>query len=287
MNVVLPEKEKIPKQRIIIYVTIMIICIISIAVVIGVQVLGNDIVDNIFGINKITKRSEEEEAELKTNFENIFDNNTEYKDEYQTSKIEDDKEIIYTDYSKQEKTDNYEMNVNLPYINIENEYAKKFNKEIESTFKEKAEEITKSTNKNIIYTVKYKATIEKNIMSLIIYSDLKQETSAQRVIIQTFNYDLQNNKELTLEDTMENYKLKKNEVQDKINKDIKEEQRKTEELKNLGYNIFTRDTESDIYKVENISEYFIYNNNIYIIFAYGNDRITSEMDLVISNYPPA
>lgn len=281
MNVVLPEKEKIPKQRIIIYVTIMIICIISIAVVIGVQVLGNDIVDNIFGINKITKRSEEEEAKLKTNFENIFDNNTEYKDEYQTSKIEDDKEIIYTDYSKQEKTDNYEMNVNLPYINIENEYAKKFNKEIESTFKEKAEEITKSTNKNIIYTVKYKVTIEKNIMSLIIYSDLKQETSAQRVIIQTFNYDLQNNKELTLEDTMENYKLKKNEVQDKINKDIKEEQRKAEELKNLGYNIFTRDTESDIYKVENISEYFIYNNNIYIIFSYGNDRITSEMDLVI------
>ena len=281
MNVVLPEKEKIPKQRIIIYVTIMIICIISIAVVIGVQVLGNDIVDNIFGINKITKRSEEEEAELKTNFENIFDNNTEYKDEYQTSKIEDDKEIIYTDYSKQEKTDNYEMNVNLPYINIENEYAKKFNKEIESTFKEKAEKITKSKNKNIIYTVKYKATIEKNIMSLIIYSDLKQETSAQRVIIQTFNYDLQNNKELTLEDTMENYKLKKNEVQDKINKDIKEEQRKAEELKNLGYNIFTRDTESDIYKVENISEYFICNNNIYIIFAYGNDRITSEMDLVI------
>lgn len=281
MNVVLPEKEKMPKQRIIIYVTIIIICIIAIAVVIGVQVLGNDIVDNVFGINKITKRSEEEEAALKTNFENIFDNNTEYKDEYQTSKIEDDKEIIYTDYNKQEKTDNYEMNVNLPYINIENEDAKKFNKEIDSTFKEKAEEITKITNKNIIYTVKYKATIENNIMSLIIYSDLKQETSAQRVIIQTFNYDLQNNKVLALEDTIENYKLKKNEVQDKINKDIKEEQRKAEELKNLGYNIFTRDTESDIYKVENISEYFIYNNNIYIIFAYGNNKITSEMDLVI------
>ena len=106
MNVVLPEKEKIPKQRIIIYVTIMIICIISIAVVIGVQVLGTDIVDNIFGINKITKRSEEEEAELKTNFENIFDSNIEYKDEYKTQKIEDDKEIIYTNYNKQEKTDN-------------------------------------------------------------------------------------------------------------------------------------------------------------------------------------
>ena len=281
MNVVLPEKEKIPKKRIIIYVTIIIICIIAIAVVIGVQVLGNDIVDNIFGINKITKRSEEEEAELKTNFENIFDNNTEYKEEYQVQKADDNKDIIYTNYSKQEKTANYEINVNLPYINIKNESVKKFNKEIESTFKEKAEEITKSTNKNIIYTVKYKASINKNIMSLIIYSDLKQETSAQRVIIQTFNYDLSNNKEFTLENTIENYKITKNEVQEKINKDIKEEQRRAEELKKLGYNIFTRDIDSDMYKVENISEYFIYNNNIYIIFAYGNDKITSEMDLVI------
>lgn len=281
MNVVLPENEKVPKKRIIIYVTIIIICIIAIAVVIGVQVLGNDIVDNIFGINKITKRSEEEEAALKTNFENIFDNNAEYKDEYQVQKVENNKEIIYKNYEKQEKTANYEINVNLPYINIDNESAKKFNKEIENTFKEKAEEIINSTNRNVIYTVKYKASIENGTMSLIIYSDLKQETSAQRVIIQTFNYDLQNNKELTLENTIENYKLKKNEVQNEINKDIKEEQRRAEELKNLGYNIFTRDTDSDIYKVENVSEYFIYNNNIYIIFAYGNDKITSEMDLVI------
>ena len=139
MNVVLPENEKVPKKRIIIYVTIIIICIIAIAVVIGVQVLGNDIVDNIFGINKITKRSEEEEAALKTNFENIFDNNAEYKDEYQVQKVENNKEIIYKNYEKQEKTANYEINVNLPYINIDNESAKKFNKEIENTFKEKAE----------------------------------------------------------------------------------------------------------------------------------------------------
>lgn len=281
MNVVLPEKEKIPKKRIIIYIIIMIICIIAIAIVIGVQVLGNDIVDNIFGINKITKRSEEEEAALKINFENIFDNNTEYKEKYQIQKVEKDKEIIYTNYNKQEKTTSYEINVNLPYININNESAKKFNKEIENTFKEKAEEITKSTNRNVIYTVKYKASIENDIMSLIIYSDLKQEASAQRVIIQTFNYNLKNDKELTLEDTIENYKLKKDEVQDKINKDIKEEQRKTEELKKLGYNIFNRDVNSEIYKVENITEYFVYNNNIYIVFAYGNDKITSEMDLVI------
>ena len=59
------------------------------------------------------------------------------------------------------------------------------------------------------------------------------------------------------------------------------EQKKSEDLIKLGYNVFSRDTKSDIYKIENITEYFVYNNNIYIIFAYGNDRMTSEKDIVI------
>ena len=282
MNVTLPEKEKIPKQRIIIYITIISICIISIAVVIGVQILGNDMVDNIFGINKITKRSEEEEANLKSNFENIFDNSLEDKGEYEIKKIEQDKETIYTSYSKEEKNDKYEIEVNLPYININNKEVQDFNNEIKETFEGKAEEILKSQNKNnVIYEVKYKAYIEDNILSLIIYSDLKQNTSAQRVIIQTFNYDIKENKKLIFEDTINNYKLNKEEVQNKINNDIQKEQKKSEELIQLGYNVFSRDTNSDIYKIENISEYFIYKNNIYVIFAYGNNKITSEKDIVI------
>ena len=282
MNLELPEKEKIPKQRIIIYVTIMIICIISIAVVIEVQVLGSDIVDNIFGINKITKRSEEEEAVLKNNFENIFDNSLENDEEYQIQKINNNENIIYTSYTKEEKNDNYEINVNLPYINIENKEVKQFNKEIKDTFEGKAEETIKNkNNNNIIYTVKYKAYIENNNLSLIIYSDLKQSTSAQRVIIQTFNYDLKENKENKLEDTLNNYSLKTNDVQNKINSDIQKEQKKSEELIKLGYNVFSRDINSDIYKIDNITEYFVYKNNIYIIFAYGNNKITSEKDIVI------
>ena len=87
MNLELPEKEKISKNRIIIYIIIALICIISIVVVIGVQILGNDVIDNLFGINKITKRSEEEEAVLKNNFENIFDNILENDEEYQIQKI--------------------------------------------------------------------------------------------------------------------------------------------------------------------------------------------------------
>lgn len=282
MNLELPEKEKISKNRIIIYIIIALICIISIVVVIGVQILGNDVIDNIFGINKITKRSEEEEAVLKNNFENIFDNSLENDEEYQIQKINNNENIIYTSYTKEDKNDNYEINVNLPYINIENKEVKQFNKEIKDTFEGKAEETIKNkNNNNIIYTVKYKAYIENNNLSLIIYSDLKQSTSAQRVIIQTFNYDLKENKENKLEDTLNNYSLKINDVQNKINNDIQKEQKKSEELIKLGYNVFSRDINSDIYKIDNITEYFVYKNNIYIIFAYGNNKITSEKDIVI------
>ena len=270
-----------PKRMKIIYIVLICICALAISVAIGTQILGNDVVDNIFGLNKITKRTEEEEAVLKVNFESLLDNTLLDKGNYTVQKNNQDKEIIYTEYSKQEKKDNHELDVNLPYINIKNEEVNKFNKEIKNTFEGKAEEVSQNTDENILYTVKYKASIKENILSLIIYSDLKQSSSAQRVIVQTFNYDLSQNKTLTFEDAINEFKLKKNEVQTKINTDIQNEENKSEELIKLGYNVFSRDTKSDIYKVENISEYFIYNNNIYVIFAYGNDKMTSEKDIVI------
>ena len=170
MNLELQEKEKISKKTITIYIIVAIICIISIFVVIGVQVLGNDVIDNLFGINKLTKRTEQEEAELKANFENIFDNQIEEKENYQTKKIDKNQKIVYTSYQKEEKNNGYELNVNIPYINIKNSTVQNFNKEIKDTFEKKSEEILQTTDKNIIFTVKYTANIENDILSLIIYS---------------------------------------------------------------------------------------------------------------------
>ena len=202
MNLELQEKEKISKKTITIYIIVAIICIISIFVVIGVQVLGNDVIDNLFGINKLTKITEKEEVELKANFENIFNNQIEEKENYETKKIDKNQKIVYTSYQKEEKNNSYELNVNIPYINIKNSTVQNFNKEIKDTFEKKSEEILQTTDKNIIFTVKYTANIENDILSLIIYSDLKQELSAQRTIIQTFNFNIENNKELTLNETL-------------------------------------------------------------------------------------
>lgn len=281
MNLTLPEKEKVSKKTISVYIISISICILAIIIIIGIQILGNDIINNLFGISKLVKRTEQEEATLKANFETIFNNNINEKGSYRTQKIDENKEIVYSNYQKEEKNDRYEININIPYINIKNKTIEEFNKEMTNTFKAKAEEILNSEDKNAIYTVKYKANIENNILSLIIYSDLKQDTNAQRVIIQTFNFNLDENKELKLAEILKKYNLNQNEVQNKISEDIKEEQKKSQDLKELGYNVFSRDIQDDIYKIENITEYFIYNNNIYVIFAYGNNRITSEMDIVI------
>ena len=281
MNVLLPEKEKIGKKRIFIYVIATIICILAIGVVIGIQVLGDDVINNLFGVSKLVKRTEQEEAQLKSNFENIFDNKFYDKGNYITQKIENDKEIIYTNYQKERHIENQDININLPYINIKNQRIQQFNEEISNTFEAKAEEVLNNTSEKIVYTVSYKATIENNILSIIIYSDLKQGASAQRVIIQTFNFNLDENKELTLQEVLKKYDLSKKYVQNKIDSDVGVEQNKSQDLQDLGYNVFSRDLESDIYKIENISEFFIYDSNIYIIFAYGNEQITSEMDLVI------
>ena len=76
--------------------------------------------------------------------------------------------------------------------------------------------------------------------------------------------------------------ISKNEASKKIKDEIKTVQERVEELENLGYIIYGRDYTSDIYSVNNISEYFMGKDNaLYIIYAYGNQNHTSEMDIVV------
>ena len=82
------------------------------------------------------------------------------------------------------------------------------------------EDILASENQNTIYTVEYIANVQDDILSLMIRSNLKEGASAQRVIIETFNYDLRNNKEISLEELLKIKGLNKQEVQEKINNEI-------------------------------------------------------------------
>ena len=282
MNVVLPEKEKIKKRTLIIYSVAAIACILAIVVIVGISILGNDTINGIFQINKIINKTEQEEANLKANFTNLFDNKITYTSEINIIKEDENKDLIYTNYEKNEKTDNYEINVVLPYINIQSSKIKSWNNEIKNTFEEKAKQILKSNNETkTIYSTKYTASIENNILSIMIYADLKENTASQRILIQTYNFNLETKKELNLQDTLEIYNLDEKQIQNKINSDIKKENQKSQELKDLGYNVFTRDIEDTKYKIENTTEFFIKNKNLYIIYAYGNEQGTSEYDIIV------
>ena len=133
MNVVLPEKEKIKKKTIFIYSIAAIACILAIAVVVGIQILGNDTIDSIFKINKIINKTEQEEAQLKANFSNLYDNKFYNNNNVNVTKIDENKDIVYTNYEKIETNNNYEINVVLPYINIKNSKIQRWNEEIVNT----------------------------------------------------------------------------------------------------------------------------------------------------------
>ena len=284
MNVVLPEKDKVSKKRIAIYVILISICVLALIVAVCVQILGNDFTNSIFGVSTLKSKTEEEEQELRVNFDNLFLNNLQINGEMtqDISKIDENQDYVFTKYSTEEKnTGNYELSINIPYINIDSEVVNEFNTEIEEIFERKVESILESEDKNVLFTIEYQAYVENNILSVIIKSNLKQGSSAQQVIVQTYNYDLLNKKEVTLSDEIELLGLDKNAIQSKIREEIKQEQQKAEDLQDLGYEIYSRDSNSDMYDIENSNVFFLHEQNLYIIYPYGNDALTSEMDLVI------
>lgn len=284
MNLKLPQKQKMDKKAIVLYIVSICTCIIAALVVILSPYLGDGSLEDIISMGAFNTDTEEIEYNKKIKeFDNIFKNQLEnHSDNIEVKKQEEDKDIIYTYYQNNDKKDGkYNLNLNIPYINIESRLVDKYNEEIKNTFEEKANNVIDTSNTNVIYSVQYQATIENDILSLIIYSNLKEASSAQRVIIQTYNYDLKNDSEITLEVALKNKNLNQEEVQKKINEEVSKEQQQKNDLKNLGYDIYQRNVEDEMYKIENTTEFFIKDNNIYIIYAYGNENLTSEKDLII------
>lgn len=285
MNITIDEDKKQKKLKIT-YIGVLIICIISIIAALVIQMTKQTTTssNNNTG-NKVSEITNNKISENRQEFNDIFENKVNYLENnaYKISKTNQDKEIVYIGYQNNEsKVNDYELDVNIPYININNEVVKEFNTQIRNIFETKAKSVLNSQNNNVIYTVNYSAYVANNILSVIVRSTLKEGTNPQRDIVQTYNYDLINQKKCTIEDMLELKGITKKEAGQKIKKEIKNVQEKVEELANLGYSVYARDYTSDIYNINNVTEYFMGNNNaLYIIYAYGNDNHTSEMDIVV------
>lgn len=276
------RKVKIPKSQIFCFILIIIVCIIAI-----VEALYYVMNPNVQDDKDIGENSENSNTmsnvNIADNFDNIFKNSFQNSNtSEEAKKINEDKDYIYTEYEKNEvNSGNYEINVKIPIINIDSEEVKSYNEDIKKVFKDKSENILNGGANKSIYSVDYEAYLNNNILSIIIRSTLKEGNNPQRVIIQTYCYNIKEMKKVEFSDIMKIKNIDSNTAQEKIKKQIQGKQEEAKALQQLGYSVYTRDLRSDRYEVENISNFFIdKNNNIYVIYAYGNSSNTDVTDII-------
>lgn len=277
---------KTPKT---LYILISIFCVFAIVAGIYSQFFEKKANNRnlITGDNKKNTITEESLDTIKEKFGQIFTNtiNLNGFDDSNISKINSEKAIVYTAYDVVKNEKSYEMNIKVPVVNIKNEVGNSFNTLTQSIFVNKANEIMSSTNQTskTIYRLEYAGYINDNILSVVIRSNLKEGTKAQRVMVQTYNYNLTTGQNVTLDDLIQKKSLDKNNVEKKIKAVITEADNQSRTIQNAGYSVdFSRDLSSGIYSVEKSTTFFLgEDEKLYIIYAYGNQNYTSEMDVVL------
>lgn len=277
------------KKNKILYILIGAFCVLAIIAGVYAQFLvkgdKNDIIVPNFNNVEDNTVTEKTSEEIKNQFTNLFTNvlNSGNYDTSNIERINTEKDIVYSAYDIEEKKDNYEINIHLPVMNIKGEVPTNFNNITQTIFADKASDILSNKNsKNTIYQINYVAYINENILSLIIEGTLKEGNNPQRVIVQTYNYNLATGEKVEINDLFLQKNLVQSEVQDKIYSIVEKEEEKAKVLMQSGYTVYSRDISSEIYQISNISNYFLGpNGNLYIVFAYGNQNFTSEMDIVL------
>ena len=277
-------------KRYYIYLAIVIICIIAIGIGVYAQIFYPNSENDVLMIgrdNNAIIQANEAEEEAKSKFNTMFTNTLEYTTQNIANKAVRryaNKDLVYTSnqYIKEEK-DKYELNVNIPYLSIVSDNADKINTQIEQIFVSKLSQIVSAQQIDYtIYNIDYVAYVNSNIISLAIKATLKEGNNPQRVIITTYNYNTDNGSIVTLDELLNLKQVNKSSLQNKINKEIEEKSKNSEDLSNIGYSVYKRNPDDNMYKLENTTTFFLANNGyIYIIYPYGNNNNTSEYDLIV------
>ena len=185
------NKVKIPKSQIICFVLIIIVCIIAIVEALYYVMNSSNIEKENVASNSIDNNVVAN-TNLVDDFDNIFLNtfkNTNNSDV--AEKMDSSKDYVYTDYEKKEvDSGNYDIDVKIPKININSEEVKSYNEAIDQIFLNKAESIQNGGANKSIYSVDYEAYLNNNILSLVIKATIKEGNNPQRVIIQTYCYNI-------------------------------------------------------------------------------------------------
>ena len=284
-------------KRYLLYTVISIICVIAIFMGVYYQLFGentnSNIPNNEIANNKPNKEETIDLEALKEEFESLFNNefNTQGYDINEIEKIPNlqEKDIIYTAYDIQEEKDEenkkYNIDIKIPVFNVNGDVVSEFNKTTQSVFADKANDILTKSENHTVYNMEYVAYLNENILSLVIKSTLKEGNNPQRMIVQTYNYNVETGEKVTLNEILESKGINFEEVNQKIEKQVKEANKQaeaiSEALSQLGQSVYMRDLDNAMYVTDNVTHFFVgLDGQIYIVYPYGNTNFTSEIDII-------
>ena len=123
--------------------------------------------------------------------------------------------------------------------------------------------------------------MNNNLLSVAIKATIKEGDNPQRVIVQTYNYDLETNQAVTLKEVLEDRDIDETVVENRIRTVVQNASNDADKMAESGYTVYQRNENDEMYQIDNITNFIEGpNGELYIIFAYGNNNYTSEMDII-------
>jgi len=273
-------------SRYVFFAVLILVCIVALIIGIYAQFFYkySDSDPLMLGINIASKKTIEEYDLLKSKFDELFNNTLNGSDEdLPVEKINAEKDLIYTAYNLVNEDETYySVDVKIPEININTTDFKKINSEIRAEYYNKANSIMRQNQGNTVYKVSYAAYINSDILSLVINASLKEQGKSEKVTIKTYNYSISKGDFITLEDLISLKGSTNSTVQSSINSEIERAYQNAQAIANEYGTLYERDLNNRMYEVRNAEEYFLTSDGyVYIIYPYGNNDYTNEMDIVI------
>ena len=277
------------KPRNLIYVLIFIVCACAIIIAVYYQFFKNKVVQHS---NVIEVENVEEEdpidnpkdvlAEFNKLFTNKFYNQDNSTDDVEKYEGLEENDIVYTlnDGISESKDEQYDVNVNIPIINIA--AAANLNDKTQTLFADKVSNIFSGTTKYTVYNIDYVAYLNDNILSVVIKATLKEGNTAQKLMVQTYNYNIETNEEVSLNEILEQQNISTRTVNKKIEQQVEEASKQAATIAQAtGQIIYKRDLTNSMYTTDKAENFFMgKDGQIYIVYAYGNNNQTTEIDII-------
>lgn len=266
-----------------IYALIVAFCIIAIIVGVNAQFFSTKESDEVPDINVSNVVSVNEEIDISNKFMQLFDNKLpQFKDYPNIDKGDLSKNYLYI-YSENPQLPNgpytkkldgkYDIVAYLPVFNINSDVTNSFNNITINYFVKMMNDIVLNGTTNTNLTISFAANVNDNILSVAIIAKLKEGDKPQRIMIQGYNYDLANNKEVKVADVLAKKNVDMATANSKIEKVVK----------SADNTLYKRELTNPIYSIDKVTNFILgRNGELYIIYAYGNQAnvYSSEMDIV-------